>query len=142
MTILAGLHGRLTRVGVSDTMVLQFLAGVFSGGLVTQLLDTIMVRKNRALFKNDPVNLLSAASYADALRIDQITEPQYNEYMAELGYSANQSKLFYANTHDFLQKEDTSIRRIAKSFESVFTHYAATPDVDFDQSSLDAIRAE
>ena len=123
-------------------MVLSFIAGLFGGGILGTALSNVTARNNRFLLRNDPVNLHGPGSYADALRIDQITESQYLEYMAELGFSKNQATLFYSNTHDFLQKEDLGIRRVAKSQEEVMDFYDKTPDGQFNTDALGAIKEE
>lgn len=123
-------------------MVFQFLAGLFGGAVASQLIAPVQRRIDRGLKALDPVELLSAASYADALRLDYINQEQYLLYMRELGFSNNQAHIFYANTKAFLSKEDNAIRRVAKSFEAVFDYYDKNPNGTFQASALSTIKEQ
>ena len=109
-------------VGASNIMVWQFIAGLFGGGLLQGILAPIDTASQRASFNTLPTNVLSAASYADAYRYNTINGTMYYRYMRDLGYSPNQAKIFFNNTQVYLSKEDASIKRIANSFDTVFTH--------------------
>ena len=123
-------------------MVLQFLLGLFGGSAASGVLNSASARLNRATNNLDPVQILSAASYADAYRSNYISGTDYYQYMREVGYSPNQAKTFFNNTRVWLSKEDASIRRIADSFNTVFEHYESNPNTEFDQSSLDMLKEE
>ena len=113
-------------------MVLQFLLGLFGGSAASGVLNSASARLNRATNNLDPVQILSAASYADAYRSNYISGTDYYQYMREVGYSPNQAKTFFNNTRVWLSKEDASIRRIADSFNTVFEHYESEPTTEFD----------
>ena len=123
-------------------MVFQFLLGLLGGSAVSGLLNSIDARANRAINNLDPVQLLQAASYADAYRLDNINEENYYRYMRELGFSVNQAKVFFGNTRVFLSKEDASIRRIAKNFNNVFSQSNNFDTPNFDTSIEPAITEE
>ena len=123
-------------------MVWQFLLGLFGGSATGGVLNSVNTRIQRATNNLDPVQILSAASYADAYRIDTITKDQYYQYMKDLGYTSNQAKVFYNNTRVFLSKEDNAIRRIAKTFDTVFTDNSLFPKNPFQPSRLNGIKEE
>lgn len=130
------------RGGVICDMVFGFLAGLFGGTAISAALTPIESRTSRAWNNLDPTQLLAASSYADGYRLGYITKDAYYQYQRELGFSRNQAKLFYNTAKVFLSKEDIAIRRIAKSFESVMNHYTATPDVTYNQNTLNPIKEE
>ena len=120
-------------------MVWQFLLGLLGGTAVSGVLNSVQTRLQRGVNNLDPVQILQAASYADAFRLNSIDGTMYYQYMRELGFSPNQAKVFFNNTRVFLSKEDASIRRIAKSFDDIFQNQDAVIDGTYTNTNLDLL---
>ena len=100
---------------------------------VTGSAGTILSRSGNA---ETPVRLLGEAVYLDAYRLGHITEEQLYRYMAELGFSENQTKVAYRTAKTHLSAIEASTKRIAEVYETVLDNQDLDNPANLDKTDF------
>ena len=119
---------------------LSDVVAAFSNNPASAVLTTERIRRERDSLRALPVRLLSEGIYMDAFRRGHITKVQFIRYMAELGFSSNQSLIAYNTAKAKLSAIEAATNRIANSYKDILNYHDKSPETPYNQNRLNQIK--